>query len=1064
MPKRTDIKKIMVIGSGPIQIGQACEFDYSGTQALKALKQEGYATVLINSNPATIMTDPDFADVTYIEPLTMECASQIIEKERPDAILPTVGGQTALNLAMDLNRAGVLETFNVKLIGASVEAIHKAEDRKAFKDCMTGIGLKVPESGLAHTMAESREVAAKIGFPCVIRPAYTLGGMGGNIAHDTQEFENFAAWGLSLSPIRQILVEQSVEGWKEFELEVMRDCKDNVVIICSIENLDPMGVHTGDSITVAPAQTLTDKEYQVMRDSAIRAIRAIGVDTGGCNIQFAVNPKTGEQTIIEINPRVSRSSALASKATGFPIAKIAAKLAVGYTLDELPNDITKKTPASFEPSIDYVVTKIPRFDFEKFPAASSTLTTQMKSVGEVMAIGRTFKESLQKAVRSLEVKRFGLDRSADPKEASLEEGLKIPKANRLWKIANAFWKGSSVEKIYEITKIDPWFLNQIREIVMMEREMQNRTVDQGPWTRDQLLKLKQAGFSDARIAVFLKCSEADVRSLRKKHDIRPVYKTVDTCAAEFEAFTPYLYSTYENEEEFPPSDRKKVIILGSGPNRIGQGIEFDYACVHACMAFREAGFETIMVNCNPETVSTDYDISDRLYFEPLTFEDVMHIIEKEKPAGVVIQFGGQTPLKLALSLHEAGVPLLGTSAEEIDRAEDRKKFKKLIEDLQLKQPANGLASTILKARELVLELGYPVLLRPSYVLGGRAMVVVHDEKNLEECLQKAFEVSDGHPVLVDHFLKGAIEVDVDALGDGENIVVAGVMEHVEEAGIHSGDSSCCLPPHTLPREIIEEIKGQTVALGKALKVKGLMNIQFAVQKGVVYVLEVNPRASRTVPFVSKATGVAWAKLAAKILAGATVGDVVTNLPRQNLFAIKSPVFPFIKFPGVDTILSAEMCSIGEVMGRGKTFAEGFAKAQIAAGQSLPKQRGKVFLSVHDGDKPHVADLAANLSTLGYTLVCTRGTHLYLDQQGIPSTIINKITERSPHIVEALKNGEIQLVINTTIEKQQIIDSFPIRRVALEKGIPYFTNINAAQAAVQAMQYLCEGGTLTPIPL
>ncbi len=1062
MPKRTDIKKILVIGSGPIQIGQACEFDYSGTQALKALKQEGFQTVLVNSNPATIMTDPEFADVTYIEPLTVECVTKIIEKEKPDAILPTVGGQTALNLAMDLNRAGVLQKGNVRLIGASVEAIHKAEDRKAFKDCMTAIGLKVPTSGLAHSMEEAREVVSKIEFPCVIRPAYTLGGAGGNIAHDAYEFENFASWGLSLSPIKQILVEQSVEGWKEFELEVMRDCKDNVVIICSIENLDPMGVHTGDSITVAPAQTLTDKEYQIMRDSAIKAIRAIGVDTGGCNIQFAVNPKTGEQVMIEINPRVSRSSALASKATGFPIAKIAAKLAVGYHLDELPNDITKKTPASFEPSIDYVVTKIPRFDFEKFPSTPSTLTTQMKSVGEVMAIGRTFKESLQKAIRSLEVKHFGLDRPGDPKEPSLEEDLKKPKANRLWKIANAFWQGTSVEAIYEMTKIDPWFLNQIHQIVMMEKELKGRNL-QG-MSREELALLKQNGFSDQRLSLFLKCEEKEVRAFRYKNNIRPVYKTVDTCAAEFEAFTPYLYSTYENEEEFPPSPRKKIVILGSGPNRIGQGIEFDYACVHACMAFRDAGFETIMINCNPETVSTDYDISDRLYFEPLTLEDVLHILEKEKPEGVVIQFGGQTPLKLAVSLAEAGIPILGTSAENIDCAEDRKKFKLLLDALGLKQPANALAHDVKEAKALADSIGFPLLLRPSYVLGGRAMVVVHDDKNLEECLTQAFLVADGHPVLIDHFLKKATEVDVDALGDGQNIIVAGIMEHVEEAGIHSGDSSCCLPPHTLSKELLAEIEKQTVALGKALQIKGLMNIQFAVQNDILYVLEVNPRASRTVPFVSKATGIPWAKLAAKVLGGIPVNEVIKKRPQQMLFAVKSPVFPFIKFPNVDTILSTEMCSIGEVMGRGKSFAEGYAKAQIAAGQAFPSGSKKIFLSVHDGDKTEAVPLAQSLVGLGFLLVTTHGTQNYLAAHGIFSEGIHKVQEGSPHIVEMLQGGGIDLVINTTLERKQVADSFLIRRTALEKGVPYYTNMQAAKAAVQAMAFLAKGEGLTPIPI
>jgi len=1052
-----------VIGSGPIQIGQACEFDYSGTQALKALTQEGFETVLVNSNPATIMTDPEFATVTYIEPLTVECLSSIIEKERPDCLLPTVGGQTALNLAMELDRAGVLKKYNVRLIGASAEAIFKAEDRKAFKECMLSIGLKVPKSGLAHSLEEAREVIKEIGFPCVIRPAFTLGGAGGSIAHQAYEFEQYAQWGLSRSPVQQILVEQSVEGWKEFELEVMRDCKDNVVIICSIENLDPMGVHTGDSITVAPAQTLTDKEYQQMRDSAIKAIRAIGVDTGGCNIQFAVNPKTGEQVMIEINPRVSRSSALASKATGFPIAKIAAKLAVGYTLDELPNDITKKTPASFEPSIDYVVTKVPRFNFDKFPKTPSVLTTQMKSVGEVMAIGRTFKESLQKAIRSMEVQYVAFEgRKNEDKDQDILQILKQPRPNRLWSIANAFWQGISVEKIYEVTHIDPWFLHQIRDIVAMERELKGHSLQK--LTAEEMRSLKAAGFSDRHIATFLKCEEEEVRKLRYQQGIRPVYKGVDTCAAEFEASTPYLYSTYENEEEFPPTANKKVVILGSGPNRIGQGIEFDYACVHACMAFREAGFETIMVNCNPETVSTDYDISDRLYFEPLTLEDVLHIVEKEKPTGVVVQFGGQTPLKLAVSLVKAGVPLLGTSANDIDRAEDRKLFKHLLDELKLKQPSNGLANNVEEAKFLAKQVGFPILVRPSYVLGGRAMVVVYDESNLDSVLKEAFEVSQGYPVLIDQFLKRAIEVDVDAIGDGKEIMIAGVMEHIEEAGIHSGDSSCCLPPHTLSQEVIQKIEKETKALGIALNVKGLMNVQFAIHEGTIYVLEVNPRASRTVPFVSKATGIPWAKLAARVLAGQTLKDLKLQPSKQKLFAVKSPVFPFIKFPGVDTILSPEMTSIGEVMGRGKTFAEGYTKAQIAVGQFLPKAPAKVFLSVHDDDKPFILDLAKKLSQGGYEIVSTHGTHAYLKSHGIASIPINKVAEGPPHIVGALEQKEIQLIINTTLQKQQIADSFLIRRTALERGVPYFTNLSGANAAIQAMAYLNKTGTLIPIPL
>lgn len=1064
MPRRTDIQKILVIGSGPIQIGQACEFDYSGTQALKALKQEGFKTVLVNSNPATIMTDPEFATRTYIEPLTLRSLEKIIAIEKPDSLLPTVGGQTALNLATELDKAGVLKKYSIQLLGASVEAIHKAEDRRAFKEGMQSIGLEVPESDFAHSMEEAKRVVRKIGFPCVIRPSFTLGGAGGNIANNAYDFEKYAEWGLSLSPIHQILIEQSVMGWKEFELEVMRDCKDNVVIICSIENVDPMGVHTGDSITVAPAQTLSDKEYQKMRDSAIAAIRAIGVDTGGCNIQFAVDPQTGKQVMIEINPRVSRSSALASKATGFPIAKIAAKLAVGYTLDELPNDITQKTPASFEPSIDYVVTKVPRFSFEKFPATPDTLTTQMKSVGEVMAIGRTFKESYQKAIRSLELRNFGMERRGTIVEAKdFPEILREPKPYRPWLLAKAFWLGHSVEQIYQVTKIDPWFLNQMREIVELERGLQGREI--AGLTAQELQGLKEKGFSDKQLATLLKVEEGEVRKTRYQKGIKPVFKTVDTCAAEFEAFTPYLYSTYEQEEEFPPSQKKKkVMILGSGPNRIGQGIEFDYCCVHACLALREAGYETIMVNCNPETVSTDYDISDRLYFEPLTFEDIMHIFEKEKPEGVVVQFGGQTPLKLSTELQQAGVPILGTSAESVDRAEDREKFKILIEKLHLKQPVSGLAKTLPEARGLVKTIGFPALVRPSYVLGGRAMTIVYDEEDLDAALLEAFDVSEGKPLLIDQFLKGAIEVDVDAIGDGREIAIAGVLEHIEEAGIHSGDSSCSLPPHSMPAKIIEELEKQTIQLGKELKVQGLMNVQFAVQGEEVFVIEVNPRASRTVPFISKATGIAWAKLAARTLAGEKIKDLVPTKRRSSTIAVKSPIFPFIKFPGVDLILSPEMCSIGEVMGIGDSFAEAFAKAQLAAGQKLPQSPAKVFLSVHDGDKKEALEVARKLSELNYQLVSTKGTANYLNAHGIQAVPINKLQEGSPHIIEALESGTIEMVVNTSILKQQILDSYWIRRTALERGIAHFTNIHAAKAALQAMIYLQEGGALTPISL
>lgn len=1058
MPKRTDIRKILVIGAGPIQIGQACEFDYSGTQALKALKQEGYETVLVNSNPATIMTDPDFADHVYIEPLTVEVLGEIIEKERPDAILPTVGGQTALNLAMELSKAGLLKKFSVELLGADVGVIEKAEDRHLFKMAMSRIGLHVPPSGLAHNLEEAWKVAKMIGFPCVIRPAFTLGGAGGNIVPREADFETYAKWGLNLSPISQILIEKSVVGWKEYELEVMRDRNDNVVIICSIENLDPMGIHTGDSITVAPQQTLTDREYQTMRDNAIRAIREIGVDTGGCNIQFAVNPKTGEQIIIEINPRVSRSSALASKATGYPIAKIAAKLAVGYTLDELPNDITKKTPASFEPSIDYVVTKIPRFSFEKFPATPDTLTIQMKSVGEVMAIGRTFKESFLKAMRSLEMDHYGFDKplSLSNFPGKIYEELQQPRAARIWQIIEAFRHQASVEAIHNLTQIDPWFLQQIEQIVQAEKWVDGDA---------NLKQLKQLGFSDKHIASLSGMNESEIRKFRKRLDIRPVYKMVDSCAAEFESSTTYLYSTYENEEEAPPSDAsKKVIILGSGPNRIGQGIEFDYCCVHASLALKEAGFETIMVNCNPETVSTDYDVSDRLYFEPLTFEDVLHICEKEKPTGVVIQFGGQTPLKLALPLVEAGIPILGTSAECIDLAEDRKRFSQLIHSLGLKQPESGLAHTIEEAKSVVEQIGYPILVRPSYVLGGRAMVIVYQSEDLEEALTEAFRVAQGRPVLVDRYLKGAIEVDVDAVSDGETTMICGVMEHIEEAGIHSGDSSCTLPPQTLSQKVLHSIEQQTVVLAAAIKVNGLMNIQFAVQNEEIYILEVNPRASRTVPFVSKATGIPWAKIAAQVIVGEKLSRLVPKLPKQEGVAVKSPVFPFIKFPGVDTILSAEMCSIGEVMGRGFSFPEAFAKAQLAAGQKLPKVPAKIFISVYDEEKPLLEPLAYRLAALGFNLVATKGTAQFLQNRGIACSSIKKLQEGSPNIVEAIAAGEIGMVINTSINKKQIRDSYLIRRTALEKQIAHFTNIHAAKAAVQAMVYLQEGGLLTPTAL
>ena len=1062
MPKRTDITKVLVIGSGPIQIGQACEFDYSGTQAIKALREEGLKTVLVNSNPATIMTDPDFADVVYIEPLTVESLTKIIESERPDALLPTVGGQTALNLAMALDAAGVLKKYAIRLIGADVDAIRRAEDRQTFKDCMTGIGLKVPQSDLAYTVAEAKKQAAQIGYPIVVRPAFTLGGSGGGIAQNESALEQLAEWGLRLSPIGQILVEKSVAGWKEFELEVMRDCRDNVVIVCSIENLDPMGVHTGDSITVAPIQTLTDKEYQVMRDAAIKAIRAIGVEAGGCNVQFAVNPDNGELVMIEINPRVSRSSALASKATGFPIARIAAKLACGYTLDELPNDITKKTPASFEPTLDYVVTKIPRFTFEKFFGTPALLTTQMKSVGEVMAIGRTFKESLLKALRSLEQDCYGLEMPLTYQGEFLLEDLKEVRPQRFWQIAEALRQGISVETIFQMTKIDRWFLRQIDEIVQEEKFLSALRLRQ--LTPKHLKKAKEMGLSDRRIAFLLNTEEGTIRNLRREQGLIPTYKTVDTCAAEFQAFTPYLYSTYEPEEEFPPSQRPKVVILGSGPNRIGQGIEFDYCCVHAALSFRELGFETIMINCNPETVSTDYDISDRLYFEPLTFEDVMNIVEKEKPNGVVIQFGGQTPLKLALSLSEAGVPILGTHPKQIDRAEDRAQFKQLIDTLGLKQPKSGMAADLKEAKILADQIGYPVLVRPSYVLGGSAMGIVADPSGLQFFLEGAKRVSPKHPVLIDQYLQNAIEVDVDAVCDGTDVVIAGIMEHIEEAGIHSGDSSCVLPPQNFSADLIRNIEKQTRALALALETQGLINIQFAIQEGVVFVLEVNPRGSRTIPFVSKATGIPWAKVAAKVLAGEKLKSMSHTSTQGNRVAVKSPVFPFIKFHGVDTLLSPEMRSTGEVMGFAKDFAAAYAKAQLAAGQKLPQAPAKVFLSCNDAIKPKLIPFAKRLTQLGFEIVATRGTGESLRKNNVTATLVNKLREGSPHIVERLETRSISLVINLVETREQIADSFVIRRTALEQGIPYFNHVSQLESVLQALERMREPSWLAPMSL
>jgi len=1068
MPKRTDIKKVMLIGSGPIVIGQACEFDYSGTQACKALKEEGIEVVLVNSNPATIMTDPEIAHATYIEPLQPDILQRIIERERPDALLPTMGGQTALNLAVALSESGFLEAMKVELIGANLKAIKKAEDRQLFKDAMRSIGLKVPQSAAVTTLEEGLAVINDIGFPAILRPAFTLGGTGGGIAYNIEEYKEMLQRALKLSPVSQVLVEQSVLGWKEYELEVMRDRKDNVVIICSIENLDPMGIHTGDSITIAPAQTLTDREYQAMRDAAIAVIREIGVDTGGSNIQFAVNPTNGEMVVIEMNPRVSRSSALASKATGFPIAKIAAKLAIGYTLDELRNDITRETPASFEPTLDYVVTKIPRFTFEKFPDAERTLTTQMKSVGEVMAIGRTFKESLLKAIRSLEIGLSGLD----PIEASPEEiraRLSISTPERLWYIAQALRNGMTVMKIHELSKIDPWFLYNIKEIVDLEFKIkvaaEKLSAEQLP---DLIREAKMAGLSDKTLSMLLSLTEKEIRDLRFRHSILPVYKLVDTCAAEFEAYTPYMYSTYEapyyiisddkvgkplHESEFPPSERKKVVILGSGPNRIGQGIEFDYCCVHAVYALREMGFETIMVNCNPETVSTDYDTSDRLYFEPLTIEDTLNIIKREDPIGVIVQFGGQTPLRLAVPLESEGVKILGTKPDSIDRAEDRKRFRDLLDSLGLRQPPSGTAMSIDEAVNIAEEIGYPVLVRPSYVLGGRAMEIVYDEPSLRDYMARAVKASPEHPILIDKYLEDAIEVDVDAVSDGRDVVIGSVMEHIEEAGIHSGDSACSIPPYSLSPNTVEVIKSQTRSLAKELSVIGLMNAQFAVKEGEVYVLEVNPRGSRTIPYVSKTIGAPLAKIAAKVMVGKGLREL--GLPQDieiRHVAVKEAVFPFDKFPGVDTILGPEMKSTGEVMGIDEDFALAYAKAQIASNNRLPTT-GRCFISVKDKDKEATVEIARGLIELGFSIVATKGTAAYLSQRGIRVDSINKVTEGRPHCVDLIKNRELSFIINTVTGAQAQRDSLSIRRSALQYGVPYTTTISGARAALKAISML-----------
>ncbi|HVE50870.1 MAG TPA: carbamoyl-phosphate synthase large subunit [Casimicrobiaceae bacterium] len=1059
MPKRTDIHSVMIIGAGPIIIGQACEFDYSGAQACKALREEGYRVVLVNSNPATIMTDPDMADVTYIEPITWPMVAKIIEKERPDALLPTMGGQTALNCALDLAREGVLTKFDVELIGASKKAIDKAEDREKFKAAMTRIGLSSARSGIAHTLEEAQRVQAEIGFPAIIRPSFTLGGTGGGIAYNKDEFDEIAKRGLSMSPTHELLIEESLLGWKEFEMEVVRDRKDNCIIVCSIENVDPMGVHTGDSITVAPAQTLTDKEYQIMRDASIAVLREIGVDTGGSNVQFAINPADGRMIVIEMNPRVSRSSALASKATGFPIAKIAAKLAVGYTLDELANDITGgATPASFEPTIDYVVTKVPRFAFEKFKQADDRLTTQMKSVGEVMAIGRTFGESLQKALRGLEVGVDGFNlKSVDPDKIGDE--LAYPNAERLWYVADAFGIGMSVDELHGYTKIDRWFLAQIKEIVDLELAIEKRKLDE--ISAEELRELKRKGFADRRLAYLTKTTESDVRARRHAFGIRPVYKRVDTCAAEFSTKTAYMYSTYEEECEAQPTARRKIIVLGGGPNRIGQGIEFDYCCVHAAMALREDGFETIMVNCNPETVSTDYDTSDRLYFEPLTLEDVLEIVNVEKPIGVIVQYGGQTPLKLARDLERNGVPIIGTTPDMIDMAEDRERFQQMLHRLELKQPPNRTARTEERALAAAEEIGYPLVVRPSYVLGGRAMEIVHEPRDLQRYMSDAVKVSNDSPVLLDRFLNDAIEVDVDAICDGNDVLIGGIMEHIEQAGVHSGDSACSLPPYSLSQELQEELRRQTIAMAKALNVVGLMNVQFAIQDSetnvpTVYVLEVNPRASRTVPYVSKATGRPLAKIAARCMAGRSLADQgITGEVVPPYFSVKEAVFPFIKFPGVDTILGPEMKSTGEVMGVGETFGEAFVKSQLAAGVRLPSS-GKVFVSLRNSDKAKAIDTARMLHELGFGIVATRGTAAALAAAGVPVTAVNKVAEGRPHIVDMLKNDEIAMVINTVEEKRSAIhDSYAIRREALNDQIPTYTTIAGARAAVIGMRTMRE---------
>ena len=1057
MPKRTDIKSVLIIGAGPIVIGQACEFDYSGAQACKALREEGYRVILVNSNPATIMTDPETADAIYIEPVEWRTVASIIEKERPDALLPTMGGQTALNTALDLVREGVLEKYGVELIAASRDAIDMAEDRELFRNAMREIGLETPRSYIAHSMEEALAVQAEVGFPAVIRPSFTLGGSGGGIAFNREEFEQIVGRGLDASPTSEVLIEESVLGWKEFEMEVVRDRNDNCIIVCSIENLDPMGVHTGDSITVAPAQTLTDKEYQRLRDASIEVLRKIGVETGGSNVQFAVNPADGRLLVIEMNPRVSRSSALASKATGFPIAKVAAKLAVGYTLDELRNEITGgATPASFEPSIDYVVTKVPRFTFEKFPGTDKRLTTQMKSVGEAMSMGRTFQESLQKALRSLETGYDGLDPVLqlpldEESEQALAEQLRHPSGDRLLYVGDAFRAGWSVDRVWDHCRIDPWFLVQIEDLIREEERV--RADGFAGLTRDRLRALKRKGFSDAMLARLSGVAEKQIRSRRHSYGVRPAFKRVDTCAAEFATSTAYLYSTYEEECEAAPTDRRKIVILGGGPNRIGQGIEFDYCCVHAALALREDGFETIMVNCNPETVSTDYDTSDRLYFEPLTFEDVMEIIDKEKPEGVIVQYGGQTPLKLSRLLAAAGAPIIGTTPDSIDVAEDRERFQKLLTQLGLRQPANATARAEEQAVELAREVGFPLVVRPSYVLGGRAMEIVYSEEDLRQYMNEAVKVSNDSPVLLDRFLDLAIEVDVDAICDGEDVLIGGIMEHVEQAGVHSGDSSCSLPPATLSAALQDEMRAQTRKMARGLNVVGLMNVQFAVQNGIVYVLEVNPRASRTVPFVSKATGVPLAKVAARVMTGRKLkelGATVERIPRY--YSVKEAVFPFNKFPESDPILGPEMKSTGEVMGTGRTFGEAYAKSQLAGGAALPT-RGVALFSVRDRDKPAAVDIARRLILKGFEIVATDGTARELESAGVPCRKVFKVREGRPHIVDMIKNDEIDLIVNTTEGKQAIRESRSIRREAVLRKVTYYTTVSAARATCDALEHL-----------